>query len=126
MVAGLRKTYASGRTRSVEWRRGQLQALEKLMTDNEAAIADALEQDLGRQPFEAWLADIASTAAEAHDAAKNVGKWMKRKHRRLEFSQLPGRGWIEYEPFGTVLVIGAWNFPFALTLGPCGRRHRRR
>ena len=37
---------------------------------------------------------------------------------RLEFSQLPGRGWIEYEPYGVVLVIGAWNFPFALTLGP--------
>jgi aldehyde dehydrogenase (NAD+) len=36
----------------------------------------------------------------------------------LEFSQLPGRGWIEYEPYGTVLIIGAWNFPFALTLGP--------
>jgi aldehyde dehydrogenase (NAD+) len=118
VVAGLRKTYASGRTRSVEWRRGQLQALEKMMTENEGAIADALNLDLGRKPFEAWLADTASTAAEAHDAAKNVGKWMKRKHRRLELSQLPGRGWIEYEPFGTVLIIGAWNFPFALTLGP--------
>lgn len=118
VVAGLRKTFASGRTRSVEWRRGQLQALEKLMTENEAEIADALQQDLGRKPFEAWLADIASTAAEAHDAAKNVGRWMRRKYRMLELSQLPGRGWIEYEPYGTVLIIGAWNFPFALTLGP--------
>ncbi len=43
---------------------------------------------------------------------------MKRRHRMLEFSQLPGRGWVEYEPYGTVLIIGAWNFPFALTLGP--------
>ena len=43
---------------------------------------------------------------------------MRRKHRLLEMSQLPGRGWIEYEPYGTVLVIGAWNFPFVLTLGP--------
>jgi aldehyde dehydrogenase (NAD+) len=118
VVAGLRRTFATGRTRSVEWRRGQLQALEKLMSENEAAIADALEQDLGRKPFEAWLADISTTAAEAHDAAKNVGKWMRRKYRRLELSQLPGRGWIEYEPYGTVLIIGAWNFPFALTLGP--------
>ena len=33
-------------------------------------------------------------------------------------AQLPGRGWIEYEPYGTVLVIGAWNYPFYLTLGP--------
>ena len=49
------------------------------MAENEPAIADALEQDLGRKPFEAWLADIASTAGEAKDAAKNVGKWMQRK-----------------------------------------------
>jgi aldehyde dehydrogenase (NAD+) len=89
-----------------------------MMVENEAAVAAALEQDLGRKPFEAWLADIASTAGEAKDAAKNVRKWMRRKYRLLEMSQLPGRGWIEYEPYGTVLVIGAWNFPFVLTLGP--------
>jgi aldehyde dehydrogenase (NAD+) len=118
IVEGVRTTFASGRTRSVEWRRTQLEALENLMTENEGRIADALAQDLDRSPFESWLADVASTAAEAHDAAKNIGKWTKRKHRLLEFSQLPGRGWVEYEPYGTVLVIGAWNFPFALTLGP--------
>jgi aldehyde dehydrogenase (NAD+) len=118
VVAGLRKTFATGRTRSVEWRKQQLQALEKLVVDNEPAIADALAQDLGRKPFEAWLADIAPTAGEAKDAAKNVGKWMRRRHQLLELSQLPGRGWLEYEPYGTVLIIGAWNFPFVLTLGP--------
>lgn len=118
VVAGLRATYATGRTRDIEWRRGQLRALERLVVDNETAIAAALKADLGRQPFEAWLADVASTAAEAADAAKNVGKWAKRRYRLLELSQLPGMGWVEYEPYGTVLVIGAWNFPFALTLGP--------
>ena len=118
IVGKLRDTFKSGRTRSVEWRKQQLRALEAMMTENEAAIAAALEQDLGRSPFEAWLADIASTAGEAKDAAKNVRKWMRRKYRLLEMSQLPGRGWIEYEPYGTVLVIGAWNFPFVLTLGP--------
>ena len=117
-VRRLRDTFASGRTRSVEWRKQQLQALERLMTENEAAIADALAKDLDRKPFEAWLADVASTAGEAASAAKSVGKWMKRRYRMLEFSQLPGRGWVEYEPYGTVLIIGAWNFPFALTLGP--------
>ena len=117
-VRRLRQTFATGRTRSVEWRKGQLRALERLMTENETAIADALDKDLGRSPFEAWLADVASTAGEATFAAKNVGKWMKRRHRLLEMSQLPGRGWVEHEPYGTVLIIGAWNFPFALTLGP--------
>ncbi|MGU3652898.1 aldehyde dehydrogenase family protein [Mycolicibacterium sp. A43C] len=118
VVARMRATYATGRTRDLEWRRTQLRALERLVVDNEPAIAAALKTDLGRQPFEAWLADVASTAAEAADAAKNVGKWAKRRYRLLELSQLPGMGWVEYEPYGVVLVIGAWNFPFALTLGP--------
>jgi aldehyde dehydrogenase (NAD+) len=117
-VRRLRETFASGRTRSIDWRKQQLLALERLMIENEPAVAAALEQDLGRKPFEAWLADIASTAGEAKDAAKNVRKWMRRRYRLLELSQLPGRGWVEYEPYGTVLIIGAWNFPFALTLGP--------
>ncbi|HKH53771.1 MAG TPA: aldehyde dehydrogenase family protein, partial [Mycobacterium sp.] len=64
IVGGLRETFRTGRTRGVEWRKQQLQALEKMMFENEAAIAAALEADLGRSPFEAWLADIASTAGE--------------------------------------------------------------
>ncbi|HSA39211.1 MAG TPA: aldehyde dehydrogenase family protein [Mycobacterium sp.] len=118
IVAGLRSTYASGRTRSLDWRREQLNALARMVADNETRILNALEIDLGRSPFEGWLADVSTTINEAKDAAKNVGKWARRRHRLLEPSQLPGRGWIEYEPYGTVLVIGAWNFPFALTLGP--------
>jgi len=117
-VRRLRETFQTGRTRSIDWRKQQLRALERLMNENEPAIAAALEQDLGRKPFEAWLADIASTAGEAKAAAKNVRKWTRRRYRMLEMSQLPGRAWIEYEPYGTVLIIGAWNFPFALTLGP--------
>jgi aldehyde dehydrogenase (NAD+) len=117
-VARLRQTFATGRTRNLDWRKEQLRALNRLMVENETKIADALEKDLGRSPFEAWLADVASTSGEATYAAKNVGKWAKRRHHRLEMSQLPARGWVEYEPYGTVLIIGAWNFPFALTLGP--------
>jgi aldehyde dehydrogenase (NAD+) len=117
-VAHLRETFATGRTRSLEWRRTQLCALERMMCENEAKIAAALASDLDRKPFEAWLADAATTAAEAHYAAKHVKKWTRRKYRLLELAQLPGRGWVEYEPYGTVLIIGAWNYPIYLTLGP--------
>jgi aldehyde dehydrogenase (NAD+) len=117
-VARLRQTFATGRTRSLEWRKAQLLALKQLIVENETKIADALDKDLGRSPFEAWLADVAPTAGECAYAAKKVGKWAKRRYRLLEMSQLPGRGWVEYEPYGTVLIIGAWNFPFTLTVGP--------
>jgi len=93
-VRRLRETFQTGRTRSIDWRKQQLRALERLMNENEPAIAAALEQDLGRKPFEAWLADIASTAGEAKAAAKNVRKWTRRRYRMLEMSQLPGRAWI--------------------------------
>ena len=84
IVRKLRETFKTGRTRSVEWRKQQLQALEKMMLENEGAVMEALEKDLGRSPFEAWLADIASTAGEAKDAAKNVKKWMRRLGRAVE------------------------------------------
>ena len=117
-VARLRQTFATGRTRDIEWRKQQLLQLQKLMEENEPAIAAALAADLDRDPFEAFIADIATTTGEAKYAAKNLRKWTRRKYRLLEAAQLPGRGWVEYEPYGTVLIIGAWNYPFYLTLGP--------
>ncbi|KJX74504.1 aldehyde dehydrogenase family protein [Mycobacterium lepromatosis] len=118
IVARLRQTFASGRTRSVDWRTQQLRALQALMTENEGAIAQALADDLDRNPVEAFIVDIATTVSEAKYAAKKVRKWMRRTYRLLEVSQFPGRGWVEYEPYGTVLIIGAWNYPFYLTLAP--------
>src|SRR5271156_865118 len=117
-VDRLRKTFATGRTRDLEWRKRQLLQLQKLMEENEAAIEAALAEDLDRKPFEAFIGDTAGTIAEAKYAAKRVRRWTRRKHLLLEVPQLPGRGWVEYEPYGTVLIIGAWNYPFYLTLGP--------
>lgn len=117
-VARLRTTFAGGRTRDIEWRKRQLLQLAKLMEDNEDAIAASLVEDLDRHPFEAYIADVATTAGEAKYAAKHVRRWTRRRYKLLELPQLPGRGWVEYEPYGTVLIIGAWNYPYYLTLGP--------
>jgi aldehyde dehydrogenase (NAD+) len=117
-VARLRRTFATGRTRDIEWRKQQLLQLQKLMEENEDAIGKALEEDLDRNRAEAFIADVATTVSEAKYAAKKVRKWTRRKYLLLEAPQLPGRGWVEYEPYGTVLIIGAWNYPFYLTLGP--------
>ena len=118
-VARLRRGYATGVTRSVQWRKKQLKALARMLVDNEPAIIEALGQDQGRAPFETWLIDIALTAGEARHAAKNVSKWGAAQAPCTGVLAVPpARCWVEYEPFGTVLIIGAWNFPFSLTLGP--------
>ncbi|ALL85168.1 aldehyde dehydrogenase (plasmid) [Pseudonocardia sp. EC080619-01] len=117
-VARLRATFATGRTRSLSWRRRQLRGIERLVGEREKELAEALAADLGRPAHYAWLGDIASTAAEAAYARRHLRKWMRRRSTTLPLSMLPGRGFYQYDPLGVVLVIGPWNYPVYLTLGP--------
>ena len=114
----LRATQRSGRTRPGHWRVTQLHALRRLVEENEPRIVDALAQDLGRTPADAWLGDIVSTLGEIEYAAKRVRWWMRKRLRPLPLAQQPALGWIQYEPLGVVLAIGPWNYPFYLAIGP--------
>ncbi|CAM3184047.1 aldehyde dehydrogenase family protein [Mycobacterium intermedium] len=118
VLASVRRAFATGRTRSLQWRRQQLRGIERMVSEQETAIAAALAADLGRAPAEAWLGDIASTRAEAVYALRHLRKWMRKQRVSLPLAQLPGRGWVQYEPLGVVLIIGPWNYPFYLCLGP--------
>lgn len=119
IVKSLRETFATGRTREYQWRKAQLVALGRLFNENEAAIAAALHEDLGRSAAEAWIADVVGTVVEVDYAKKHLRRWMRKKRvRGLPLVQLPAKAWVRPEPYGTVLIIGAWNFPFYLTLGP--------
>ncbi len=110
--------FATGRTRDLAWRIAQLRGIERLCDEREREIAEALAKDLGRSAFEAWIADVASTKAEAQYARKHVRKWMRRQRVGLPLSQRPARAWVQYDPLGVVLLIGPWNYPFYLSLGP--------
>jgi aldehyde dehydrogenase (NAD+) len=118
LVAELRQIFATGRTRDLSWRLEQLRGIERLCDEREAEIVAALEEDLGRPALDAWLGDIASTKAEATYARKHLKRWMRRRRVSLPLSQLPGHGWVQYDPLGVVLVIGPWNYPLYLSLAP--------
>lgn len=117
-LSSLRQVFATGRTRGLQWRLAQLEAIERLCSEREADIAAALHADLGRPAVEAWLGDIASTTGEAAYARKHLKKWMRRRRQPLPLTQLPGRSWVQYDPLGVVLIIGPWNYPVYLSLGP--------
>ncbi|MFE6926061.1 aldehyde dehydrogenase family protein [Nocardia sp. NPDC057663] len=114
----MRQGFASGRTRGVDWRLTQLQNLVRLLDEREDEIIAALAEDLGRNKQESWFGDIASTRGEAVFAIKHLRGWMKRQRQPLSPIQYPGSAWIQYEPLGVVLVIGPWNYPVLLALGP--------
>jgi aldehyde dehydrogenase (NAD+) len=118
VVGGLRATFASGRTRPIEWRLDQLRGMQRLLTDGESEIAAALAADLGRSAHDAWFGDIASTAGEVRFAIRHLRRWVKPKRVGVPLALVPGRASYRYEPLGVVLVIGPWNYPFYLCLGP--------
>src|SRR5690242_15476495 len=77
VVGRLRDTFATGRTRTYEWRKRQLEGIVALLKEREEEIAASLASDLGRTSHEAWFGDIASTMGEAEYAIKHLKKWMK-------------------------------------------------
>lgn len=117
-LATLRQVYATGRTRSIDWRLKQLRGINTMLETHESDFAEALEADLGRSRFDSWFGDIASTKGEVDFALKNLARWMKPRRQRLPLTQMPGAARIQYEPLGVVLVIGAWNYPIYLSVGP--------
>lgn len=118
VVARLRTVYASGRTRPPQWRIDQLRGIERLLDEREDEIVQALAEDLGRDPFESWMADILDLKIEVRHARRHVRRWMRSRPQLLPWAQMPAAGWVQYEPLGVVLVIGAWNVPVMVTLGP--------
>jgi len=117
-VARLRATFAGQRTRELRWRLDQLAAVEKLLDERESDIAEALAADLGRSAHEAWLGDVVGTKAEARYARKHLRRWMRRRRTGMPLTMRPGHAFYQYEPLGVVLIIGPWNYPVYLTLGP--------
>jgi len=118
LVKGLRAAFNSERTRPIEWRLGQLDALKRMCEEREAEIAEATAQDLGKPAIETFITEIAVTIAEIDYVRRRLRGWMKPERVPTALPAQPGRSYIQREPLGVVLIMGAWNYPFQLTLGP--------
>ncbi len=118
VVARLRATYDSGRTRPLEWRLEQLRALRRMLVEREQELVDALVADLGRPPFEAWLPDVRATGREVEEMIASLPGWMAPERVKVAALMQPGRARVVREPLGVALVIGPWNYPVQLVLVP--------
>ncbi|MEM9568471.1 MAG: aldehyde dehydrogenase [Cyanobacteria bacterium P01_E01_bin.34] len=116
VVAQQRQFFATGRTKSLEFRLEQLGRLKQAIIDRQEDILAAAKADLGRPAFEAYF-EIA-TLAEVNKALKNLRGWMKPEKVKLGIDQFPGAAWRQPEPLGVVLIIGPWNYPFQLMMSP--------
>ncbi|CCU78269.1 hypothetical protein BGHDH14_bgh00285 [Blumeria hordei DH14] len=118
-VARCKNTFRSQKTKPIEYRIHQLRNLYWGLTDYSDAIVKACKQDLGKPVYETYLTEIDWCKNDIIFVTENLKKWMKDEaacDMPLSYSFVRPR--IRKEPLGTVLVIGAYNFPFQLSLCP--------
>lgn len=118
VVKRLRTTFASGRTRTAEWRREQLGRAETMLREREDEFVTALHRDLGKAPTEAYTTEIGFVLAELQHARRNLHRWVRPERVWTPLVVQPGRARVHREPVGVALVIGPWNYPVQLVLAP--------
>ena len=110
--------FTSNKTRDIEWRKQQLQQIKRLVNENEQAFLDALASDLGKPAQEAWVTEVSYVTGDVDHVCKRLKSWAKKRRVATPIVAQPGRSYIQPEPQGTVLIIGAWNSPMQLILAP--------
>ncbi|MEX0915974.1 MAG: aldehyde dehydrogenase family protein [Wenzhouxiangellaceae bacterium] len=118
LVDRLRATFDSGRTRPLKWRRAQLDAMRRMLEENEDAIAQALHRDLAKPPQEVLLGETALLFGEIRHARSRIERWARPRKVATPAVAQPGSSFIQPEPLGVALIIGAWNYPIQLVLAP--------
>jgi aldehyde dehydrogenase (NAD+) len=117
LISQQRAFFSTGKTKPVDFRLAQLQALKQAILDHQPAILAALKADLNKSEPEAYLTEI-GVVREINDALKQLRSWVKPQSVALSLEQLPARGYIVPEPLGVVLIIAPWNYPFQLMISP--------
>lgn len=97
----------------------RLARLQALIDEQGAALADAVQADFGvRGPLLTELADFFVLRAELGQLRKRLARWMKPQRVSTPIYLQPARAFIQRQPLGVVGIIGPWNYPVQLTLGP--------
>ncbi|KAH0536207.1 hypothetical protein FGG08_006915 [Glutinoglossum americanum] len=113
------KTFDTGKTKSLAWRKWQLKQCWWMIVENEDRIAKALKADLNRPEFESYAADIRGMKLDILEHIEHFEEWAADEipDAGFLFGTL-GRARIRKEPLGVGLIIGAWNFPFIVVFSP--------
>jgi len=113
-----REYFCSNKTKSVKFRIEQLKCFRKILKDNESLLFEAIDKDFGKSQYETYITELSLVYHEIKLAIKKVKKWSRSKYIVTNLANFPGKSRVISEPLGNTLVIGAWNYPYQLTLIP--------
>lgn len=110
--------FATHKTKNVSYRIQQLEKLKSVLQEHEEMLYDAIHQDFGKSRFDTFTTEISFILKDITYFLKNLKRLSKPRKVATNLANIPGRSRIYFEPLGNVLVIGAWNYPYQLSLSP--------
>lgn len=110
--------FNSGITRNVNFRIEQLKRLYNIIDHNTEEIIHSLGLDLNKGRTESFTSEILYVQTEIRGLIKKIRKWSRSVKVRTPLVNKPGKSYYRHEPYGSVLIISPWNYPFGLIFSP--------
>lgn len=113
-----RSWFHEGHTRPIPFRKESLARLLSTIEMMEGEILDALKEDLNKSPFEAYATEVGLVKEEIRYLRRKLRGLSRPKRVRTPLAHFPSKSRVYQEPYGSVLIISPWNYPFQLSLIP--------
>ena len=110
--------YRSGMTMSITERKKRLRRFKFTIHTHEKAILKALNEDLGKSDFESYTSEVLFVLKEIRLQSRHLKRWSTPQRVSGSWINFPSRDYLVPEPFGSILMISPWNYPFQLALTP--------
>ncbi|XP_010767999.1 fatty aldehyde dehydrogenase-like, partial [Notothenia coriiceps] len=117
-VQRARKSFQTGKSKPLEYRIHQLKSLLRFITERRRDIADAVKKDLGKSANGTELFETLGLEGEIKLAIGKLAEWAAPRPVEKNLLTISDEVYVQPEPLGVVLIIGAWNYPWAITLQP--------
>ena len=118
IISTQRAFFQSHKTKAISYRLQVLKALKQAILSKENDIYNALEQDFKKSRLESFISEYGLVVSELNLVIKNLKRWSKPKRVKPSMLTFPSKDYIYKAPYGTVLIIAPWNYPFLLVIEP--------
>ncbi len=114
----VRRAAERGVPRTRAWRIAQLRACQRMLIEGRDKFAAEFKKDFNRSPFGSYSLELGQIEQSIQSALDKLDSWMAPRPVPGNLVVTPGKSAVRPEPFGAVLIIGCWNYPFKLSLDP--------
>ena len=118
ILCSQREFFNTQKTKNLKFRKMYLEKLRDLIIQNENFLYEAIDKDFGKSQFETYVTEISFVIKDIDYYLKNLNSLSKPKKVTTNLANQIATSKIHSEPLGCTLIIGAWNYPYQLSLSP--------